>query len=74
MGGAVSTLLDLITGWERLAATLRQQAATSKTAAGMPNPECCRSNAVTLEQTARELREIVGIPREDSIPPAGGTL
>lgn len=69
----MTTLLELITGWERLAATLRVQATTSKTAAGMPNPECCRSNAVALEQTARELRAIVGIPREDSIAPGGPT-
>jgi hypothetical protein len=63
----MAALMDLVRSWESVAAEFRSRAQDSPTAAGSSNPECCRAMAVSLEQAARDLRGVVGVPA--SVPP-----
>jgi hypothetical protein len=64
----MATLMDLVRSWESVANEFRARAQDSKTAAGVGNPECCRSMAVAMEACASELRGVVGVP-ESVRPP-----
>jgi hypothetical protein len=63
----MATLMDLVRSWESVAGEFRARAATSKTANGSANPESCRSMAMALEQAARDLRGVMGVPAR--VPP-----